>query len=141
MSIKTWIKEFYSKPAKEVSKKNALAHSILKWEGLLKKNLKKHGLSKSRADGFIENSDKNYELPGINYFGIDAESCALCEVHWKDANYGSCGDCPLFKVRGDVSCARPRSDEDDSPYDEFIEHDDARPMLKWLKRAEKFQKS
>jgi len=130
MSMKTWIKEFYAKPAKEVSKKNALAHSILKWEGLLKKNLKKHGLSKSEDDFFIEDNQDNY-------FHIDAGSCALCEVHWRDANYGSCGDCPLFKVRGDVSCARPRGDEDDSPYDKFVNSNNARPMLKWLKRAEK----
>ena len=138
MSIKTWIKEFYSKPAKEVSKKNALAHSILKWEGLLKKNLKKHGLSKSRDDGFIEHGMAHFVATSQkNYFDVNADSCALCEVHWRDANYGSCGDCPLFKVRGDVSCARPRGDEDDSPYDKFIDNNDARPMLKWLKKAEK----
>lgn len=38
MSLKTWKKEFY-KP----SKKNPVASSLLKWEGTLKKNLKRHG--------------------------------------------------------------------------------------------------
>lgn len=45
MSIKTWKEEFYPvKPRKSMTTKEAIEHSLRKWEGLRKSNLKKHGL-------------------------------------------------------------------------------------------------
>jgi hypothetical protein len=36
MSLESWKAEFYPIPADEVKKKDALAHSLRKWEGLRK---------------------------------------------------------------------------------------------------------
>jgi len=45
MTIKTWKEEFYKvKPSKRMSKVEAIQHSLLKWQGLTKSNLKKHGV-------------------------------------------------------------------------------------------------
>lgn len=43
MSLITWKAKFYPEPANaRMSKRDALLHSLRKWEGLTKENLKKH---------------------------------------------------------------------------------------------------
>ena len=80
MSLQSWKKEFYS-PISKVSKKDALQHSLIKWVGLRKENLAKHGVEYDSTIGAI--TFKGSKL------AIDGWSCALCR------KYKSCDDCPL----------------------------------------------
>lgn len=129
MTLSSWKKEFYRVEADAVPEEKALAHSIRKWTGLLKTNLKKHKLAR-----------QGYRLTDCNgkTFDVDSETCSLCE-HYYDT-MDDCAACPLAVVRGDIPCTRRRFDEDESPYDAFCYTSDARPMLRWLKRAQKGQK-
>lgn len=98
MSIQTWKREFYPKPASKATKAEALDHSIQKWKGYLSKNLKKHQLI--RNGGILENHD------GIEVFESDTTTCALCQRFMKNKRtngYSSaenCVACPLFKATG-----------------------------------------
>ena len=124
MSLSTWMRKYYKQEAVSVLKRNALEHSILKWTGLLKKNLKEHHLVVD-GRGIV---DKRY-----NRFVVDDRSCALC-IHYEDAG---CGDCPLFKVLGNRRCDDNFSDGTISPYRSWVWGGIAKPMLMWLKRARK----
>jgi len=125
MSIKTWKKEFYPVPASRVSKKNALAHSLRKWEGLKKSNLKKHGVKYDKLF-FVGIKDDLERLL------IDATTCALCH-HYLD---NRCVDCPLYAVIG-KSCDDNGWREGGSPYTDFVDFGKASPMLRLLKKAQK----
>ena len=120
MSLATWKKEFYPVPASKVSKKNALAHSLKKWEGLLKKNLKKHDVD--RCYDFI--SDEN------SFLDIDCTSCALCLHH--DSNFPDCRDCSLYESLG-----RACSSFYGAEYEAFTRNGNAKPMFFALRRAAK----
>jgi hypothetical protein len=120
MSLATWKKEFYPVPASKVSKKNALAHSLKKWEGLLKNNLKKHGVESYR--GCISE--------GYSFLDIDSSSCALCIHH--DSDFPYCSGCPLHKSLG-----RACSTFSGAEYESFTSHGDAKPMFFALRRAVK----
>lgn len=115
MSKASWMSEFYPVDASAVSKAQALNHSIRKWMGLLPENLKRHRLS---------------EPP----FSVDADTCALCKIHWTQE---SCGECPLYLVRGRVRCdSETVADAPGwSPFDAYTERGNARPMLAWLLAA------
>lgn len=126
MSIASWKKEFYTTPAEEVSESRALAHSIKKWTGLLKKNMKRHGVSVYKPDKAIE--DESGAL-----FYVSDETCALC-VHHYDRD---CKSCPLYAVNNNRPCDFPKQG---SAYDKFISDSDARPMLRLLKAAAKKKK-
>ena len=122
MSLSSWKKEFYSKPANKISKKDAVAHSLKKWTGLLKKNLEKHQL---RSDGSsIYQIDDCYKDLDIN-----DESCALCH-HYID---NECLKCPLFKLLGH------KCDTFDGPYGKWSCGNDPKPMLKALERTLKLE--
>lgn len=125
MSLETWKAEFYPTPANEVPAHDALAHSIQKWTGLLKKNLKKHGV----RIGWKELVGPDSSLR------IAAGTCALCIHHY---GFPECRNCPLFQSRGGVRCDKTHDDEFFPPYKRFLDGD-ARPMLNALKKAQKFQ--
>lgn len=130
MSLKTWKKEFYSTPAARVSKRNAVEHSIKKWTGLLKSNLKKHGVY---VEGLypprVTGDDGNTGLL------VDSGSCALCVHYFKHNQAGTlCGDCPLYKALGNTCC----DNGSDQPYTFFINNLNPKPMLVQLRRARKF---
>lgn len=125
MSLKTWKAEFYPKPASRVSKKDALAHSLQKWEGLKNANLKKHGVESYGRE--ITSADNN----GLD---IDEHSCALCK-HYADLD---CFGCPIYKVRG-MRCDEDENGigGDNSPYVLFTTRNNPLPMLRLLKAAQK----
>ena len=131
MSLSSWKKEYYPIPASRCSKKNALDHSIRKWTGLLKVNLKKHGL---RADAGELLDGKH-----TTGFGIDCESCALCH-YYMDIRM-NCGACPLALANKGVPCDGHYWDDDHSTllgqYSRFLQFDNARPMLNLLKKAKR----
>lgn len=52
---------------------------------------------------------------------------------------GDCKRCPLAIVRGGVQCDIDRPGEVGSPYYSFTGEGNPRPMLKWLRRARKFE--
>lgn len=96
MSIKTWKKEFYpTKPNKRMSKKDAILHSIKKWEGLTKENIEKHGLEVWFGDLLDDD---------FNEFEINEYSCSLC-VKYLTRHFTliNCYKCPLYKKLG-FSC-------------------------------------
>jgi len=87
MSLKTWKKEFYPIPADKCPKSKAIAHSLQKWTGALKKNLKKHGCFIAATS--VDDDDDRL------LFGID--TCAACQ-HYLHGDR-DCSECPLYIVR------------------------------------------
>ena len=116
MSMKTWKAEFYPIPASRCAKKRSLQHSLLKWTGLLKKHLKKHGLE--QVDRYWITDSNGSE------FYLDDKTCALCIWHIQD-----CTGCPLV-LWGGGDCF-----DDGNPYMVFGMDSDARPMIRALKKA------
>lgn len=121
MSLKTWKKEFYkTKPSKRMSQRTAIEHSILKWTGLLPKNMSKHELSKWSF--FIEDDKESFE--------IDVSSCALCVKYLgkkKSHELDACAACPLAQHLGSPC------DVDEKPYLAWRRTGNPRPMIKALK--------
>lgn len=82
MSLASWKKEFYRKPANKVSKRYALRHSLRKWIGLRSCNRKKHDVSLYEG-GLINNSDITNEdfddFDCVDFFKIDDSTCSLCK--------------------------------------------------------------
>lgn len=136
MTLKSWKDEFYPKEAHETSKEEAVDHCLNKWKGLRAKNLKKHGLI---AEAYNHIEEKN----GISHsrFYIDGDTCALC-FHYYDENLKPylCKECPLFIVRGNFTCDKSLPEEETAPYQQWGETRDPEPMIKWLKKAKKFEK-
>lgn len=131
MSIKTWRAEFYPVPAREVvGAEAAIAHSLLKWEGLRHENLAKHGLS--RGSGYsLSDGDDQYA------FSVSSVSCALCALFLNDEPDeagGECVTCPLYAVRG-TPCCETSKDEEINPFDAFIEKGDPEPMIALIRSA------
>jgi hypothetical protein len=124
MSIATWKKEFYPVPASRIkTKKRALAHSLRKWKGLTKDNLKKHEII---ADRILLRQYGG--LSDRDYFALDAESCALCQLYDDDL----CVKCPLFAANGGYSCSastRP------SQYAIWVGDQNPKPMIKLIEKA------
>lgn len=119
MSITSWKKEFYPKDARKVRGiKAAIDHSVLKWTGLLKKNLAKHKLS-TLFFGDIRDDD-------CYTFSVDSDSCALCSKYYNPAQ--ECSNCPYTIVKGQP-CYKD--------YWEWVDNNNARPMLKSLKVVQK----
>lgn len=119
MSLATWKKEFYPVPASKVSKKNALAHSLKKWEGTFSASLARHGIRLS--NGIL------YDEEGFEFEFGDTD-CALCVNHRQEVD--SCQSCPLFKSLGRVCYGN------ESEYAEFLKGN-PKPMIFALRRAVK----
>lgn len=140
MSIQSWAREFYPKPAKEIASKDGddlslVNHSIQKWKGLNKATLKKHNLVLSGQDICEQNK-------GEGMFTIDSDSCALCRVY-EDEN---CRECPLNEYLGNP-CSRTGTppiithpDRPAYPYDHFLDTGDPKPMQKALRETLKMLK-
>lgn len=98
MSIETWKKEFYpTDPIKRMREKDAILHSIRKWEGLTKENLERH-------DVYIHNAhlDDDYGYS----FEICSNTCSLCVKYLtRHLTLINCYKCPLYKKLG-FSCGR-----------------------------------
>jgi hypothetical protein len=130
MSLATWKAEFYPIPARRVSKKNALAHSLRKWQGLTKAALRRHGITRN-----------GYQISGEGgRLDIDSGTCALCGhfLKYEPGDY-ECANCPLAIVRGGMRCDHEMAFEESAPWCAFSEDGDARPMISWLKKAIKAQ--
>jgi len=130
MSINTWIHEFYATNADDVvSKKQAVKHSLKKWKGALKKNLKRHSVS--YQDHHIKNAGSD-SLVGA--FRFDGTTCALCSLYaFNDHSSIHCKKCPLGKLVGQ-SCGLDAGKE----YDRAA--DDPKPMIKALRKTLKLLK-
>jgi hypothetical protein len=115
MSAQSWLDEFYPVPARGCPKEDALAHSVLKWRGLLKGNLERHRLNSAPID-------------------IGAESCALC-AHF-DATF--CEKCPLYQY---LECACDDNSERISPYKTWTHKRDPQPMLSALIATQKAEQA
>ena len=130
MSLESWKKEFYSVPADKVAKKDALAHSLRKWEGLTKAALRKHKIS--RCGDTIGEEELN------EYFPIDSSTCALCEAFHEELPgeaIRSCGSCPLVGLseqeEGDSGCTKE--------YLAWFANHRLAPMLALLRKAMRAQ--
>jgi hypothetical protein len=123
------MEEFYPESAKSAAQEDEphpLDHSIRKWEGLLPKNLKKHGMKRGREWVYKRKPGKFIqELEGEEaVFFIDNESCSLC------MKYHLCEGCPLFEELG-----YPCDSRDGGPYISWLEKNSVLPMLNKLKAA------
>lgn len=104
MSLHTWKKEFYPTRANaRMSVRKAIQHSIRKWEGLKKTNLRKHQMVVSTAY-----TRRIEDMLTGSIFSIDSESCALCQKFIEIEH--TCTHCPLYRQLGH------RCDELNGPY-------------------------
>lgn len=134
MSLASWKAEFYPVDANsKEALKHPARHSIRKWTGLSRDNLRKHGL---RKVGQFIIQDGNGSV-----FEIDDDTCALCQHDVRHTKNHLCDSCPLYEVRGHVPCGRAMSDEEESPYRTFGRTGRVLPMLKWLRKALKLENS
>lgn len=116
MSLKSWKKEFYPITAKRCSKKNALAHSLLKWRGLQKSNLKRHSINLINC----------YLVYDGNNFEIGKNSCVLCGFYY---GVKECPKCPLEKIDDSV-CSQSGA------WGDWLE-EDPKPMIALIRKAMK----
>lgn len=123
MSIKTWKAAYYPKPANKTTEEEALDHSIRKWEGLRKKDLKKH-------DGDHIRLQIHFKDGSVR---IDASTCSLCHHYfWTEGTDVACVACPIFRANG-----RTCSDE----YSKAASFDlKITPMLRLLRKTKKLTK-
>lgn len=119
MSKETWKEAFYPITAHEVAKKNfeeIIKHSLKKWVGLRKDNLKCHGLT---------------EPP----FFVEGDNCSLCSAYRSSQLSGDeCDDCPLFKLR-DVPCYQPGKTNTPAPWSAWSRCNNPEPMIILLGEA------
>lgn len=123
MTIKSWRREFQPTEAdSKTALKSPAEHSLRRWEGFTKANLKKHGVV--------------YTLP------LSETGCSLCFAYQNDLldDPENCLLCPLSIVRGNVPCSSARHEERVNPYSLFIKTGNPRPMLKWLRKAVKYER-
>ena len=116
MSKETWLREHYAVPAKHVLAKDALAHSIRKWEGLMQWELAHHGL----------------EQPPIV---VDGSTCALCEHFYETKADEDCDDCPIVEYQGFPCTMSSKTNEDQSPYWKWKCDRNPVPMISLLWRT------
>ena len=132
MTLKTWKEEFYPvKPAKRMTKIEAIEHSLTKWRGLTKTNLNTHDL---KVDYW--NSKQICEEKNPNKFlNIDNTSCALCYKFFipdrQDYQRSKCENCPLYQANEYIPCDSSYK----SPYRAWVDNSNPRPMIKLLERA------
>jgi len=128
MSLQSWKKEFYPVSASRVADKDALAHSLRKWQGLTRAALRKHKISRF---GYTIGEEELNE-----YFPIDSSTCALCEAFYEELpGEASCGSCPLVGLseqeEGDSGCTKE--------YLAWFANHRLAPMLALLRKAMRAQ--
>lgn len=132
MGFKEWARKYYPVPAHEVSKEDALSHSLNKWRGLRPTVLKRYGLKLRERS--LYSVDEPRELPVLT---MGTDTCALCEHYYR---YATCADCPLYELLGHRCDARMTfkdSDPANGPYIQFVINGDVEPMIKVLEKATK----
>lgn len=112
MSIESWMREYYHVLAENVPKESALAHSYLKWRGLLPENLCKHDVTVI-----------DYRIGDVE---IDSRSCALCKHYLPSA----CSGCPLASVD-----AAGNRDSCEKEYAIWRMRQDPQPMINKISAA------
>jgi len=101
MSLQSWTEEFYPIPIDECKEEDALGHSLRKWVGFLRKNLKKHKvIIKEDPLGYVSiyQKDVNLYIPIIY-----KDTCALCKFYSKN-NGQYCPSCPIVTEVTGTSC-------------------------------------
>lgn len=132
MSLATWKAEFYPIEAMHVEKKDAVDHSLRKWEGMREENLKKHNVKVNYGDLQDIENDRDRLV-------ISSSSCALCQHYSRTY---ACPKCPLYEVRGLVRCDHLTGTElldSDSPWHTWVLNTEPLPMIDWLKKAKKWE--
>jgi hypothetical protein len=108
MSLESWKKEFYPRGAglfAYATDEQVIRHSLVKWNGLTKENLAKHGVSRKNN---VLHDDTQEE------FFINGDTCAMCV---KD-NPNSCKSCSYMKHFG-IACDEEGESQPISPYMQF----------------------
>ena len=137
MSLDSWKKEFYPVEASEIafngSVSDCIKHSLVKWYGLRKENLEKHGV-KYTSDEFAL-SDKSAPVYSIatQTLEIDSASCALCQKY--DTN---CILCVLAESNGGACDEAANGRE--AVYNAFVDandpdNPDPEPMIAALEKC------
>lgn len=137
MSVVTWKAEFYPVEAEDAARgaepQQAMEHSLLKWIGLTKSNLEKHGLFKKNNWTVLWDGD--------GQFVVSTDTCALClRYHFSLAKSlnntprNPCADCPLVKVRG-IPCDKSEDCMVRSPFTAWATYGNPMFMLSLLVEA------
>ena len=134
MSKKSWLKEFYPIHAEDSSLKTNLMrvqHSLRKWRGLRKEELKRHGIT------VVDDRMLQTKRTGNFVLMVDDRSCALCDRHASFGLFGGgCESCPLTRVRSGHRCDRGRLSEDQAPWHAWTYDQNPEPMIAALEKAE-----
>lgn len=131
MSLKTWKAEFYPVSASTAARKGkvaAIEHSIQKWKGLTKANMKKHKV-KHDSYGVFDMKDEDAFMAD-EHLAFTDDTCALCKKYYHSSLGITCGSCPLFQVVG-VSCGDGYGD----PFSAFVDDGNPQPMIRALTKA------
>jgi hypothetical protein len=129
MTLKSWFDEFMPIPASKAHKTDleAIEHSLKKWQGLTKANLKKHGLELTIFNNICEIDNSNKKLV------INCDSCALCLKHTRCHRTLNCS---LQAVRENArACDEQTFSETISPWHAWGRNGDPKPMIRLLKKA------
>lgn len=138
MSIQTWKDEFYPVDQSEIgrSSKDAIDHSLLKWNGLTRDNLKKHNVRLLRPMMILTDSDANLvDVKSPEVFRVDQSTCVLCRI-----NEHHCCTCPLYIAIGHQVCTLDQDTRNRGPYQLFRDIGDATRMIKALEEARSYLK-
>lgn len=105
----------------------AIRHSLRKWRGALRVNLRKHRVKLLRDVAYgVHDSEWEGELrEGVLVFNVD--SCALC-AHYYESGPARCPRCPIV-LSGQLACDAPGS-----AYSTY----ESRLMVRALERAERW---
>lgn len=95
MSVETWKKEFYPKPAdSKMGVRGAILHSLLKWTGLRPRNMKKHDVQIDMNGDIVHTRNIREIGNPMQWMEINSSTCALCQKFIE--REGHCLHCPLY---------------------------------------------
>lgn len=120
MSVSSWRGEFYPLSAFQATGCNPIEHSVLKWRGLSKENLVKHGLVADMEMVCITEPVSSMKRKIGDCFMISDYTCALCALT------DNCSQCALSIF----ACAE--CNQHDSPWLMFLKTGDPQPMVEAL---------
>lgn len=138
MSLKSWKREFY-RPINRATSSwlKACEHSLRKWEGATKPNLRAHGLVWD-GDSIAEKPTRGQFYWDIDSLEFDDDTCALCrradEIIDKQFNGQGyrCSVCPLVAIQGGVDCT-----QGGSPFDYYYQTGRPAKMIRALRKLHK----
>lgn len=122
MSIATWCNEYFPLPLQDYAYGEEPLQCLLKYIGLRKENLFKHGIILENGklqDTIIEQSS----LKTIEQSLLKADTCSLCWQYYNSMKENPCEDCPLF-LQEIESC-----DDPNSLYKKAKLHNNIEPMI------------